>query len=592
MKAKGARAVAIVATVGNMLQGWDGGAIAGALLYIKPEYNLEDNPTLEGFVVASTLIGAVLSTAIAGPAADWLGRRTMLTVSAFIFSVSSIFMALSPSVYWLVMGRGLVGCAIGLAATISPILIAESAPTEIRGQLSTFPQLMGSSGQFIAYVMGFVVSLTASPDWRFMLGILFVPALLYFLLCIFFLPESPRWLVSKGQMLAARQVLQNLRGREDVGGELALLVEGLGVGVDSKLEEWLIQPADLHAEDTVTNDADAPMTIIGPEEGVAWIATPVEDSGDRQLISRSFSVEASSLLDPMVSLVGSFQVSQDFFQDTVDDLGKNDNWDEESVLQTPRAANGHYGDDFTVGDMDENLQTPLLSRQASNRSEKPRTISRGNSVDLNYIWRSGSNELASNLSRSITGSGAFDSMGDVGIGGGWQLGWRYTGAEGGDPSEVGSLQRVYIFNNPVDHSAAMSLSGVDGEPETIQASVLVAPAVSMAMDVLTEDAVGPAMIHPADTATQGPAWKDLVVPGVRRALVVGIGLQVLQQFCGINAVMYFIPQILQQSGADVLLSSMGFSAESSSILASAVSTLLMIPCIIVAMRLMDRSGRR
>lgn len=142
----------------------------------------------------------------------------MLTVSAFIFSASAIFMAFAPSVYLLLLGRGLVGCAYGLAATISPILIAESAPTEIRGQLATFPQLMGSGGQFLAYIIGFVITLTASPDWRFMLGILFVPACLYFLLCVFLLPESPRWLVSKGQMLAARQVLQNLRGREDVDG--------------------------------------------------------------------------------------------------------------------------------------------------------------------------------------------------------------------------------------------------------------------------------------------------------------------------------------------------------------------------------------
>lgn len=313
------------------------------------------------------------------------------------------------------------------------------------------------------------------------------------------------------------------------------MVEGLGVGVDTKLEEWLLQPSELNPEDVVTQTEEGAITIIGPEEGVAWIATPVQAtpgaddvSGGHHLLTRSFSMDASSMLDPMVTLVGSFQVNQDFLQDTADDQSRNDAWDVESSHQFPREANGHHGDDFTAGDMDENLQTPLLlSRQTSSRSiEKVRSISRGNSVDLNQFMNSGVNDAASTLSRSVGGSGAFDTIGDGGIGGGWQLGWRYTGPEAGDPTEVGSLQRVYIFNNPVDTTSTSSFAGVDGEPEAIPAAVLVAPST---LDVLPEDAVGPAMIHPAEIATQGPAWQELCVPGVRRALVVGVGLQVLQQ---------------------------------------------------------------
>ncbi len=198
---------------------WPNGCMsAGALLYMKPEFNLDATPALEGLVVASTLIGAVASVTVAGPSADWLGRKTMLCVSGVLFSVAALIMSWAPTVYILIMGRILVGSAIGLAATIAPILISESAPAEIRGQLATLPQLMGSGGLFLAYVMDFALSLQTTVNWRFMLGILSVPSIMYVLVGVLFLPESPRWLVSKGRMLEAKTVLQNLRDREDVTG--------------------------------------------------------------------------------------------------------------------------------------------------------------------------------------------------------------------------------------------------------------------------------------------------------------------------------------------------------------------------------------
>lgn len=187
-------------------------------MYLKPEFHLESNPGLEGLVVASTLFGAVASVTVAGPSADWAGRKTMLFVSGILYSLSAIVMLWAPTVYMLIAGRVLVGLAIGLASTISPILISEAAPAEIRGQLATFPQLLGSSGLFFAYVMNFYLSLQPDPNWRIMLGFLSIPSVTYVVLCFFVLPESPRWLVSKGRMADAKLVLQNLRGQEDVSG--------------------------------------------------------------------------------------------------------------------------------------------------------------------------------------------------------------------------------------------------------------------------------------------------------------------------------------------------------------------------------------
>ncbi|THU66648.1 hypothetical protein C4D60_Mb05t16370 [Musa balbisiana] len=99
------------------------------------------------------------------------------------------------------------------------------------------------------------------------------------------------------------------------------------------------------------------------------------------------------------------------------------------------------------------------------------------------------------------------------------------------------------------------------------------------------------MVHPSETAGKSPRWSDLFEPGVRHALYVGIGIQILQQFSRINGVLYYT-QILEQAGVEVLLSNIGISSDSASILISAVTTLLMLPNIGVAMRLMDISGRR
>ena len=191
---------------------------AGAVLYIKREFKLESQPTVEGLIVAMSLIGATLITTCSGAIADWLGRRPLLIISSLLYFVSGLVMLWSPNVYVLLFARLLDGFGIGLAVTLVPVYISETAPPEIRGLLNTLPQFTGSGGMFLSYCMVFGMSLMQSPSWRLMLGVLSIPSLVYFVLTLFFLPESPRWLVSKGRMLEAKQVLQRLRGREDVSG--------------------------------------------------------------------------------------------------------------------------------------------------------------------------------------------------------------------------------------------------------------------------------------------------------------------------------------------------------------------------------------
>lgn len=187
-------------------------------MYIKREFKLESEPTIEGLIVAMSLIGATLITTCSGAISDWIGRRPLLIISSVLYCLSGVVMFWSPNVYVLLLARLLDGFGIGLAVTLVPVYISETAPPEIRGLLNTLPQFTGSGGMFMSYCMVFGMSLMEAPSWRLMLGVLSIPSLIYLALTIFYLPESPRWLVSKGRMLEAKKVLQRLRGREDVSG--------------------------------------------------------------------------------------------------------------------------------------------------------------------------------------------------------------------------------------------------------------------------------------------------------------------------------------------------------------------------------------
>ncbi|KAK4767723.1 hypothetical protein SAY87_002864 [Trapa incisa] len=597
---RGAVLVAIAASIGNFLQGWDNATIAAAIVYIKADLVLAS--TVEGLIVAMSLIGATVITTCSGAISDWIGRRPMLILSSLLYFISGLVMLWSPNVYVLLLARLLDGFGIGLAVTLVPIYISETAPSEIRGLLNTLPQFLGSGGMFLSYCMIFGMSLESNPSWKVMLGVLSIPSVLYFLLTVFFLPESPRWLVSKGKMIEAKKVLQQLRGREDVSGEMALLVEGLGLGGETSIEEYIIGPADELGDEHELQDDKDRIKLYGPEQGLSWVARPVKGGqSSLSLVSRqgSLSNQGMPLMDPMVTLFGSVHeklpetgsmrsmlfpnFGSMFSMADPHPKPEEEKWDEESQREGEGEA---YRSDGGEGDSDDNLHSPLISRQTTSLEKE---------MEAPLPPASHGSILSMRRHSSLMQGG---DAGAMGIGGGWQLAWKWSEREGEDGKKEGGFKRIYLHEEGFPGSRHGSVVSIPGGPEAaadedyVQAAALVSQPALYSKELMDQRAVGPAMVHPSQTASKGPIWAALLEPGVKHALFVGIGIQILQQFSGINGVLYYTPQILEEAGVEVLLSSLGLGTNSASFLISAFTTLLMLPCIGMGMKLMDTLGRR
>ncbi len=212
--------VASVAALGGLLFGYDTGVISGALLFIKQDFDL--NPFVEGFIVSSLLLGAMVGAGVSGALSDRLGRRTIILGAAIIFAIGAIGAGLSPSVWVLLVFRFVLGLGVGAASALVPSYISESAPTDVRGSLSSLFQLAITLGILLAYLVN--GAFAAAEDWRWPLGLAFVPAAVLFV-GMYFLPETPRWLVSKNREEEARQVLIRSRSEDEADSEISEIRE-------------------------------------------------------------------------------------------------------------------------------------------------------------------------------------------------------------------------------------------------------------------------------------------------------------------------------------------------------------------------------
>ena len=189
-------------------------------MFITPDLGL--TPFLEGLVVASLLLGAAAGAGSAGPLSDRLGRRNLILIAAVVFSIGAIGAGLAPGVGTLVLFRVVLGIAVGAAALIVPLYLSEIAPTEIRGAISSLNQLMITVGILLAFLVNAL--LANSEAWRWMLGLAVVPSVILFI-GMYFMPETPRWLVSRGREDEARDVLMRSRSEQEAENEIREIKE-------------------------------------------------------------------------------------------------------------------------------------------------------------------------------------------------------------------------------------------------------------------------------------------------------------------------------------------------------------------------------
>ncbi len=221
--------VCLVAAMGGLLFGYDFVVIGGAKPFYEPFFGISDQtPGLRGFAQTSALLGCLFGAVLSGGLSDRFGRKRLLALSGFLFTASAVWTALSWDYISFNLARILGGIGIGLASNLSPMYIAEVAPASIRGVFVSINQLTIVIGILAAQVVNLLIAQPVPPDataefirqswnglygWRWMFGAETFPALSFFLL-MFFVPESPRWLVKAGRDEEAELILKKIGGAE------------------------------------------------------------------------------------------------------------------------------------------------------------------------------------------------------------------------------------------------------------------------------------------------------------------------------------------------------------------------------------------
>ncbi len=209
--------ISLIIALGGFLMGFDASVISGVIKFVTIEFEL--TPVQQGFAVASLTLTSTLAMMAAGPLSDRIGRKRVLIIASNLFLVSAIYSALAPNYINLLIARMIGGLGVGSALIVPPMYIAEIAPPKLRGRLVSFNQLNIVIGLSVAFFTNYLIlqwsdtntalseSLKlAENNWRWMLSLESIPAIAYFLL-LFFVPESPRWLVMKGKNQQAVKVL-------------------------------------------------------------------------------------------------------------------------------------------------------------------------------------------------------------------------------------------------------------------------------------------------------------------------------------------------------------------------------------------------
>lgn len=209
--------ISLVATLGGLLFGFDLVIISGTVSSFTDFFGLDEFQ--KGWAVGCLNLGCAAGALIAGKLSDSIGRKKLLLLCAFLFAITGFGTGWATTFPLFVTFRMISGIAVGAAALVCPMYIAEIAPANLRGRLVTFYQLAIVSGILLAYVSNYLLLNTGENNWRWMFSSQSFPALLFFV-GLFFVPESPRWLVRKNREKEAELIFQKVGGEDYAKEEL------------------------------------------------------------------------------------------------------------------------------------------------------------------------------------------------------------------------------------------------------------------------------------------------------------------------------------------------------------------------------------
>lgn len=205
--------ISFVAALGGYLFGFDFAVISGALPFLRPKFDL--NAYWEGFLTGSLALGCIVGCLAAGTLSDRFGRKPGLMISATIFGISSLGMAVANDLAFFIIMRFSAGIGVGMASILSPMYIAEISPARIRGRNVSINQLTIVIGILVTNLVNYILAKNGPEAWRWMFGVGIIPSIC-FLLGVFWLPESPRWLLKAGKADKAEKILNKIGDREFV----------------------------------------------------------------------------------------------------------------------------------------------------------------------------------------------------------------------------------------------------------------------------------------------------------------------------------------------------------------------------------------
>lgn len=200
--------ISFISALGGLLFGFDISVISGAIPFITPYFHLGEWG--KGFAVSSLYLGCMAGCLIAGRVSERYGRKPGLMLSALLFGVSAVGVAFSHLLFWFIFFRIIGGFGVGMASMLSPMYIAEISPADIRGRMVSINQLTIVIGILLTYYINYLLA-SGVDGWRWMFGCGLIPSFLFFT-GMFFVPESSRWLITKGKEDRSKKILERIGG--------------------------------------------------------------------------------------------------------------------------------------------------------------------------------------------------------------------------------------------------------------------------------------------------------------------------------------------------------------------------------------------